>query len=75
MRTFSLFIEDTRYSVPTLVLATVKDESRIRELARARLEESPFHVAVEVREGDLYLFSLPQRDHQPSREHLDQPAE
>jgi hypothetical protein len=51
VRTFSFFIEDTRYAVPTLAIVTVSDAERALELARKRLEASPHHVAVEVHEG------------------------
>ena len=52
MRTFHLFIQDSRYPRPALAVVTVRTESRALELARQRLEASPYHEAVEVHEGD-----------------------
>ncbi|HEY8571365.1 hypothetical protein [Phenylobacterium sp.] len=49
MRTFSFFIHDRRYSVPTLQFVLVADEVRARELARRELLASPEHLAVDVR--------------------------
>lgn len=56
MRTFSLFISDTRYRVPTLTLVDAEDEFRAIGLANERLDASAFHTAVEVREGDQCLY-------------------
>ena len=61
MRTFSLLIHDTRYSVPTLEFAEVADEMAAQELAAVRLAASGHHLAVEVYEGERPLFRY---DHQ-----------
>ena len=58
MRTFSFYIHDKRYSVPTLQLVTVRDEARARELARQRLEETDHHLYIEVVEDQTELFRL-----------------
>ena len=58
MRTFSFYIHDRRYSVPTLQLVTVRDEARARELANQRLQETEEHLAVEVVEGATELFRV-----------------
>ncbi len=58
MRTFSLYIHDSRYSVPTLQLITASDEEKVRQLAQARLDEAMEHLAIEVLEDDLPLFEL-----------------
>ena len=50
MQTFSFFIHDQRYAVPTLQFVLVKDEARARELARRELMSSDHHLAVEVRD-------------------------
>jgi hypothetical protein len=57
MRTYSLYIEDDRYSVPTLQFVTAGDDAEIRRLAEAMLAK-PHHQSVEVREGDVVLFRL-----------------
>jgi hypothetical protein len=58
MRTFNLFIEDARYTVPTLAIVTVSDAQRAMELARKQLADSPHHLAVEVHEGDELVARL-----------------
>ncbi len=58
MRTFCLSIEDARYSAPTLEFATVQHPDEARQVAHDRLEASPYHVAVKVREDDELVFWL-----------------
>ena len=58
MRTFSFYIHDRRYTVPTLQIVTVRDEARARELAQQRLDEADHHLAVEVVEGQQELFRI-----------------
>lgn len=62
MRTFSCFITDGRYAVPTLDLFIVADEERAREMALRRLMESPYHEAVEVRENGRAIYAR-RREH------------
>lgn len=62
LRTFSFYIHDKRYSVPTLQIVTVRDEDRARELAQQRLDEGDHHLAVEVLEGQTELFRLQRQD-------------
>ena len=52
MRTIRLSIEDARFVAPILELATVRDRKAAHQIAQDRLEASPYHVAVKVREGD-----------------------
>ena len=56
MRTFSCFITDDRYSVPTLTFLLVADEQLAREMALRRLLESPHHRTVELRENGERIF-------------------
>ena len=56
MRTFTLFITDTRYRVPTFALLTVDDEQRAIELAKRTLIRSAYHLAVEVHDGKGPVF-------------------
>ena len=58
MRTICLSIEDVRHATPTLEFATVRDRQAAREVARDRLQASPYHLAVKVREDDELLFWL-----------------
>ena len=57
MRTFSCFVTDDRYAVPTLTFLMVADEALARELALRRLLESPHHRRVEVLEDGEPVFS------------------
>lgn len=52
MRTFSLYLDDDRYSVPTLEFLTVRDEARAREIASRRLFESEHYRRASLVEGD-----------------------
>ena len=57
MRTFSCFVTDDRYSVPTLTFLLVADAALARELALRRLLESPHHRKVEVLENGEPVFT------------------
>jgi hypothetical protein len=59
MRTFTLFVEDDRYRVPTVALVTCADETSARKIAAARLAESPHHISIEVQDDDGLAFWLP----------------
>lgn len=56
MRTFSCFITDDRYSIPTLAFLLVADEGLARELALRRLLESPHHRKIELLENGEPVF-------------------
>ena len=56
VRTFSCFITDDRYSVPTLTFLMVADERLAREMAIRRLLESPHHRQIELIEGGERVF-------------------
>jgi hypothetical protein len=58
MRTFTLYVHDSRYSVPNLVFADAADVKRVRELAEGELGRSEQHLAVDVREGEAWLFRV-----------------
>ncbi|WP_374468255.1 hypothetical protein [Phenylobacterium sp.] len=64
MRTFSLFIEDRRYSAPTLQFVIAADEHRARELALRELVASGEHLSVEVQENGRTLFREQRREDQ-----------
>ena len=58
MVTYSLYIDDARYTVPTLVLVTLGDEAGLRDLARKKLNESKLHLAVTGWADNAFLFSF-----------------
>src|SRR3954471_14643953 len=63
LRTFSCFITDDRYTVPTLTFMLVADEKLAREMALRRLLESPHHLNVELLETGERVY---QRARAPS---------
>jgi len=56
VRTFTLYIEDDRYTLPTLVFVIVRDEVRAKEIANGQLAASSHHLTVEVWEDGTLLF-------------------
>jgi hypothetical protein len=58
MNTFEFFIEDDRYTVPSLELVQARSADRARQLAAERLHASLHHLSVEVRIGSDRLFFL-----------------
>jgi hypothetical protein len=58
VRTFSFMIQDDRYTVPTVALVDARDGGHARDLAARRVAESPHHLAVEVLEGEAFLFTV-----------------
>lgn len=58
MHTYSLYVEDDRYSVPTLEFVTASDVTAALRVASAKLADSPHHRGVEVREDDRFLIEL-----------------
>jgi len=57
MSTFTFYIQDDRYEVPTMDFVIAQNEARARVRATERLLESTHHIAVEVYEGDDLRFS------------------
>jgi hypothetical protein len=53
---FEIYIDDERYTVPTLHLIAAPDHARAIEMANHLLEESAHHRGVEVRSGEAVLF-------------------
>jgi len=56
--TFTFYIRDERYTVPTLAIVVAQNAVRARALAAKRLLESPHHTAIDVYEGEALRFSL-----------------
>ena len=57
MRTYTLYIEDDRYSVPTLLFVSASDDASARRIAREKLSD-PHHLAVELREDERVICRL-----------------
>jgi hypothetical protein len=58
LATFEFYVDDDRYSVPSLHLMDAADIDEARALAEALLEGSPHHLGIEVRCGDEQLFAI-----------------
>ena len=58
MLTFTFYIRDDRYRVPSLAIVSAEDEDGVREIAATRLLESRHHTAIDVYEGEDLRFSL-----------------
>lgn len=56
--TLSIFIEDRRYSVPTLQMMDHVDIELAPEIVRRILERSPHYASVEARNGDRLLCRI-----------------
>lgn len=55
MKTYTLYIHDDRYSVPSLDAVIVRDDERACEVGRNRLVASPHYRLVEVWEDDRFI--------------------
>ncbi len=58
MMTFAFYIEDDRYTVPTLKLEALAGEAEARRRADVLWEQSPQHRGVEVCLDGLRLFGV-----------------
>ena len=55
MKIFTLYIEDDRYSVPTLVTAELGDDAAVMAHAAGLLEGARHYRSVEVWDGDRFV--------------------
>ncbi len=55
MKIFTLYIEDDRYSVPTLLTAELRDDAEVMAHAARLLDGAPHHRSVEVWDGDRLI--------------------
>jgi hypothetical protein len=58
MADFEVFIDDDRYSVPSLYLITARNEARARAKAEEMLHASDHHRGVELRQGGESVYAL-----------------
>jgi hypothetical protein len=58
MRMLTIYITSQLSSVPVLDFIAAPDDEEARKLAAARLFDSRDYVAVEVRDGDEFLFAM-----------------
>ena len=62
MASYTLFVHDDRYTVPTFYMVTVADDRRALELAGEKLRSSPHYRRVEVFNGELLIGALDRDD-------------
>jgi hypothetical protein len=55
LKTYTLYIHDDRYSVPSLDAVTVRDDERACEVGANRLTVSPHYQSIEVWEDDRFV--------------------
>jgi hypothetical protein len=58
MPDFEVFIDDDRYSVPSLYLITANSEARARAKAEEILSASDHHQGVELRQDGERIYAL-----------------
>jgi hypothetical protein len=58
MPDFEVFIDDDRYSVPSLYLITANSEARARAKAEELLRASDHHHGIELRQDGERIFAL-----------------
>ena len=56
MKTYFLYVNDDRYSVPSLDSILAPDDARARDAAKAKLAASPHYGAVEVWDDDRLVY-------------------
>ncbi len=55
---FEIYVDDNRYSVPSLYLITAANEARARALAAKALHDSEHHQGVELLRNGERIFAL-----------------
>lgn len=58
MQTYELYIEDSRYSVPTLVFVIAVTDGRAQARATELLLQSPCHTSVDIWKAGRLLFTV-----------------
>ena len=56
MQAFQFYVEDDRYSVPSLLIVEAASAKRARVLALDHMQRSPHYVSIAVYLGDRRLF-------------------
>ena len=59
LNVYTLYIEDDRYSVPTLDILTAADDAEALRLAAERQSSSPHYRAIEIRLDDRFVARTP----------------
>jgi hypothetical protein len=56
MQAFTFFVEDDRYSIPSMLMVEAISPMRARELALNHMQRSPHYKGISVYAGDERLF-------------------
>ena len=56
---YTIYIEDDRYSVPTIDILMANDDAHVQRLAAGRLISSPHYIAIEVWQDERIVSALP----------------
>jgi hypothetical protein len=59
MNIYTLYIEDDRYTVPTMLIIMADNDTRARDDAVEQLRASPHHLSVEVWDEDRLVAAIP----------------
>ena len=62
MTTYTLYVHDGRYVVPTFMTVDVHDDEAARAFARRHLESSPHYTAVEIWDDERRVGELRLKD-------------
>lgn len=62
---YELYIDDSRYTVPTLSFITAASDNQARDHAKSLLRNSPHYVRIDVSVDGATLFTV---DHERPRE-------
>lgn len=62
MSVYTIYIEDDRYSVPTIDILMADDDGHARVLGEARLTSSPHYLSAEIWEDERVVWVLPKAD-------------
>ena len=58
MKTYTLYVHDGRYTVPTLLTVEMGDDERVRAFAEQYLERSPHYRSVEIWDDERQVGEL-----------------
>jgi len=62
VKIYTLYIEDDRYSVPTLLTAEMANDARMIEHSAEILRKSPHYLAVDIWDGDRRVARIEPKD-------------
>lgn len=62
MGVYTIYIEDDRYSVPTIDILMADDDTHACVLGQARLQSSPHYLSAEVWQDERVVCVLPRAD-------------